>query len=358
MRYSIIIFFIFLNNIICFSQIKGTTVFPYSKIKYENLREKPTENDLLLDSLLSRSKQNFYYDEVKFVKDTLRLKYQIDTLNGKFNGKCKIWDLNDVLLVSGRLKNNQKIGKWIFNYPDNSKNQIVRKYKSSYQFNQLNPERKNTQFQYPVSKSDSLNYIIYPIVSDNEVFYSKISWRFIPKNKNNKHLFDNNRLWNGLKKGIADNIVAYSDSYFSETIDNSELIKKIENNNFEVVGYKIRDMFYCNSTYSISEIRILSICPVIKTNDKLKELLWFYYPEIRSSISKIPYNLNDRVSTIEDVFHYRYFDSFIYETEGTYGEKPETMNIFENEAVANYTKFSITQKIYQLIMEYEFFEVK
>lgn len=323
-----------------FCQVEGSLSIPDAKWSKKYLIKQPN-TDLV---------SNF------IEKDTIKLKYTIDTLKGKLNGKCKIWNFNNELLISGKFHHNQKKGIWNFNFFDSTRVQFARRYQNSYTFKQLAPNKNTRELKYPTTKNDSLGYIVYPSVSDDEVYTYKTNWRYIPNNENNKHIFEENKMWYSLMNDIKNDIDVYSDSYFSKTYDKNELLEIMENTDIEVIGYKTKDLFYCNKTYCISATRLIGLCPVIKINNKEKELCWFFYPYIRNSLSKISLNETNQISTMEDVFHMSYYDSFIYELECLDGEDPSTMKFLNPNTTSELKKFSIKNEIHHLYLEWKFLQ--
>ncbi|NQY07626.1 MAG: hypothetical protein HRT68_15880, partial [Flavobacteriaceae bacterium] len=119
----------------------------------------------------------------------------------------------------------------------------------------------------------------------------------------------------------------------------------------KIVGYKVKDFVYFNKTYSISESRLIALCPVIKIDHKEIDLFWLFYPDIRNSLSQSPFKANKKLSSMEDVFHKRYFNSFIYEIERI-GEDPSSINVFDPKTISHLKNFSIIQEVHHLYMEW------
>lgn len=340
-------FFIYFLSVffckLCQSQIKGVSTIPYHRFDYSN--PLPLELNDKIDSL--QEGNSVYYE---MIHDTIRFKYRVDTLNGKFNGICKIWNLENKLLIKGEFVNNQKTGKWSYFYK-NTPRKITRYFNDNYSFKEIIDKTERSFFKYSSIKKQPENYIKYPKVNEDSILYSQTVWRFIPQNFHNKHLFEN-KMWNKLRDYTFGNrtVKKYRTSLLNKEMTNEELISIYEMSDIDIIGFKIKEFFYFHKSYSNSESRIITICPVIKSRNKTKDLFWLFYPDIRKLLSSINVNLSYKIATAEDVFHYEYFNSYIYHVEDVI-KREENVDLSNKSLTKKLVKNSIAKDLDRIYIE-------
>jgi hypothetical protein len=93
----------------------------------------------------------------------------------------------------------------------------------------------------------------------------------------------------------------------------------------DIVGYRIKEDWFYNYSWQLSETRIIAICPIIKRKDTgdLMDAFWIYYPELRNIFAseKIEIAGEKNISSLEDIFMFRRFNSTIYKESNIYNKK-------------------------------------
>ncbi len=255
--------------------------------------------------------KNFSWKRVESL-DTLCYQYQIDTLKGKLDGQIKIWNPEKQLIVNGGFNQNQKNGIWKY-YDYSGKLVTKRKYFNSYQF-------KSVKSSTRTFTKDSLirnvnNLIEYPFVADSCIGSRSDYWKYIPKNLFNEVLFKNDVLFNTIENFLRVNtdVITYKDSYFTKKNTNQETLNALNLYTNNIIGYKIFEVYYYDKCRSICEARIFGICPVaISTNGEKHDLFWIFYRPLRNILAEIPVKLNANLKTIEDIFHFQFYNSILY----------------------------------------------
>jgi hypothetical protein len=284
-------------------------------------------------------------------RDSIYVKYEIDTLNKMFNGKLKLIDKDGMLILSGNYKSNQKKDKW--DYFDSKGNLLSsRNYKNSYQFDELKSNKKKI-LKYQFERNKESNLIIYPFVADSCVEQSTRYYSYIPKNLYNKYIFSNDMLYNKIIEyvNLKDNPEIYSTSDFLNKLSKNKIQESLNLNKSKIIGYKICEYFYFDSCISNSESRILGICPVIWQSEKKNiDLFWIYYPNFRTQLANELININKEVKSLEDLFHFRYFNSQIYFQLSVSNEEGQIdlFSFSDNKLLQN----SINKEIHKLMTEY------
>ena len=162
--------------------------------------------------------------------------------------------------------------------------------------------------------ADNEKPLPYGYIGDRDIFWSIVLWEFIDLNqKINFPYFhttnisgNRHSLFDTLIKGIETEEIkeVYSDSFFKDTITSKEILSKMINirkdgNNIDtfkiktqdIVGYKIRGMYYFDRRIRELKYRPLGIAPMgpdVQTmgvseieDDNLYELFWVFYPSAR-----------------------------------------------------------------------------
>lgn len=288
--------------------------------------------------------------QVKIYNKDGVLNTSIDTLHGFFNGTFLKFHRNGKKAIQGTFKDNQKIGKWIF-YDTLGKPIIKRVYTNSYQFEDKSIPRAEI---YPLHRNAN-NLIEYPQVATKDILSGENVFHYIEKNKYNDLLFKNDILWKIITKYVADStkLEIYKNSEFIKQMSPTEITAKLNKYKFELIGYKTKEYLYFSTKTKMTESRILGICPVVYLPEfKIYvDMFWIYYPTIRPLLANEKVNFNNEIITLEDVFHFRHFNSILYLSENYYENTESTIDIFKNQK-------EISNKSIELESKNLYFELK
>jgi len=86
----------------------------------------------------------------------------------------------------------------------------------------------------------------------------------------------------------------------------------------ELLGIKIREVWYFDIYRFIAEKRIINFVPLIasKNNKDTLDMGTFYFSDLRKVFAKIEIKTeNKKIKTLDDLFFFRYFSSKIFKTE-------------------------------------------
>ena len=288
---------------VCYCQLTGVTEIPFT--------------------LISKK----YKNGIKI--DTLRYQYKIDTLFGKYNGKIEI-KKGDKIFIKGKLKNNQKFGKWKYYDTISNKPFLTREYKNDYEFNTLKTKIGFPKKNYHLEKNIKSKVVTHPNVEVNDIIYTFYYFSYIPNSKSNNYIFEKDALWLKLKKLInsIEKIHLYKDSGFREELVKSEYQKFIKNNQIKIIGYKISESYYFDKTFESSQTRLISICPIAQIDNKNKDLFWLFYPEIRENLANQQLIINNELTSFEDMFFFDNYEKYIYYR--------DSVDVLENEIKIDY----------------------
>lgn len=280
--------------------------------------------------------------------DTLYFKFQADTINKMFNGDFKVWNEKGIQIIDGHYYQNQKKGVWKY-YNNDGVLFNTRDFKNTYEFNYITGNVKNIQ-KYSLDRVDNL--ISYPIIPDSCYTTSGNYYRFIPNNRENALIFRNNNLLNKIIRYANKNDSKfYLEADFYTPIPKDSILNKLNDNNFKISGYKISEIDFVDLCRINSESRIRGLCPVIQLPNDEYVSFWVFYPQFREELSDVLLNQNKEIITLEDVFHFRYFNSFIYFQEHVIKEEKDIdLSSFLKDI---FLEFSINTEVNRAIMEYE-----
>ncbi len=258
-----------------------------------------------------------------------KLKDQVEINNGMFNGKYTAWYNNGQKKAEGCFKNNQRVGKWTV-YDSLGNLRMEREYENNFTFKNIaakNEKGENISLPEKVNyelKRNKEGYFEYPETEEKHITYSVRNWRTIKNNTSNSLLFEKNKVFEIIRKSIneTNNPVAYTTCDFTKFYNADSVKNNINKKNMEVVKYKISEIMFFNSSWQLSETRIIGICPVVKdkTSGNESELFWIYYPEFRGILAteKVTLKGETFLTNLENVFYFRYFNSTIYKEENKY----------------------------------------
>ena len=275
--------------------------------------------------------------------DNGQIKYKVEIDHGILNGEYISWYKNGKIKAKGKFKNNQRVGEWKV-YDSLGQTRMVRAYSNSFHFSYISAKNEKgediptpNKSAYERNNSESLQY---PEVENKDVVITKRIWRTIEANSENNVLFEKNILYNILLKNIIETkkLIAFTSESdeFEKVMSISEVKNKTSKNNFEIVGYKVKEDWHYNSNWQLSENRIIGICPVIKDkNSELEtDLFWVPFTELIPllEIQKTTSLNEESISNIFDVFHFRFFNSTIYKDSNVFDYK---ISDYKNESEIN-----------------------
>ncbi|MFZ5551608.1 MAG: hypothetical protein ACOZCO_00725 [Bacteroidota bacterium] len=246
--------------------------------------------------------------------------YIFETRNGLFDGEYKSFYPNKKLKAEGTFKNNQRVGKWRA-YDSTGVMKTERDYKNNFEFTRVFPElpqdgpAKLLSEPVYVPKYNSDGFIENFPLKERQVMISKRIWRFIPSATDHWSALYGVLYESAKNKEIK--IYSSKDDQFRKVITSGNIDSLMNCKRIVFKGYKIKEDWFFDTDRMISETRIIGICPVFYCLDtKIPEdLCWFYFPECRKVLSGIQVKNQNRpscITTMDDLFFYRFFESEIY----------------------------------------------
>ena len=136
-------------------------------------------------------------------------------------------------------------------------------------------------------------------------------------NTANSVLFEENIFSDMIMKNVFETkkLTAYTNSDFIKKYNPDTLKKELDKKKVNVTGFKLSEVWFYNAAWQMSEERIIGVCPLVKdgSKEKMTELFWIYYPELRGIIAsdKVSINGADYISNLDDVFLFRYYSGSI-----------------------------------------------
>lgn len=230
------------------------------------------------------------------------IEYNVE--NGMFNGDYESYYKNGQLRVTGRFKNNARIGIWQA-WDSSGVLQIKRNYTSAYTYDKIVPKIPKdgpipllSEFPYELNR-DSNNFYIYYSLKESSIVWLK---RIISK----APIDHNSSL---IKPSLLDtitNLIKQKKITVYDTID-AEFSQKFLIENLNSAPYILDHFLFVSETLFdneryLMETRIIGFCPVIKTNTGLKKLFWVYYPALKPHLK----------NSISSSLNYKYIDDIIF----------------------------------------------
>ena len=283
------------------------------------------KNILLILAIVINNSILFSQNNLTYENDSIKCKYKKE--NGLLNGKYQsFYKSNNKKKAEGYFKNNNRSGVWTI--WDKYGNIVAqRNYKSSYNFEQLVPDKPKPLKYTPKYNSDK--YLEYFQLKEKNIVWSKKVYSIISP-KNNPILFSNNTLNNVLFENIKnENIQIYSDDGFSNklNINDFDINKNIE-------YYIVNEVFVYDSERALSEKRIIGISPKFKNS---KKSFWIYFPSTRKYLAQQRVVVNNNIKyikSLDDLFFYNYYSENILPVTNIFytNEINETIRDIENES--------------------------
>lgn len=237
------------------------------------------------------------------------------TSQGRIDGEYVSYYKNGNKKAEGLFENNYRTGKWTL-WDSTGSILVQRDYSDPFSFKSLFPQDANDEEKallndsvYRIKYNDD-QYIEYFKVKAQNVIWSKRIWRLIEPNEN-QLLFDRGKLFSILNSHIYNgNIIAYAgnDDEFQYELN----LADVDTFSVRVVGFKIKEDAFFDNKRSVSETRIIGICPIVinKQSGDTSDLYWIYFPEIRKYLATEKINqkgIPAKIKSYDDLFFYRYF---------------------------------------------------
>lgn len=119
--------------------------------------------------------------------------------------------------------------------------------------------------------------------------------------------------------------------YYDEDIDAEVYLKDFQDDfdTKKVVRWRVKEEWYFDKQRSVMDVRIIGLCPLMESDKtgqiEYKPLFWVYYPHARPFLKDAEI-FNHRKNnaarmTYDDVFHKRFFNSYIYKESNKYDRK-------------------------------------
>lgn len=278
----------------------------------------------LLTVFSTKEKRSDYYANGQ-------LKYEAETINGLLNGYYTYWYENGKKKAEGHFNYNQRVGDWKV-WDASGRLKTTRNYKNNFDFEILqlfNKDGKNIELpsvQKYSLKKNRLGFIAYPETKQENVYVERKTWRTIPNSAFNAALLDETILNVMVDKAKNKEILVYDAN--SDDLDfalNSEQRNKITIKDCEIVAYNLKEVWFFDESRKLAETRILGICPVVKNKKtgKEKDLFWVPYDKVRKYFAGIAVDkkMLPEINTLEDVLHFRQFNSQIYKETNVFDRK-------------------------------------
>ncbi len=276
---------------------------------------------------------------------------------GQFKGRYISTYLNGNTKVKGRFKNNQRIGPWYF-YSKTGNLITARFYFDNFRFRTLFPNIEEDEYIRLQNKEiqefgkNADGFIGYFYISERMVLWSKRIWREIS-------LVNNPELFNDYPEIVdffidmikLNHLTAYnsnSDQFKTELT--SKDIANIEDETFELTGFKIKEDCFFDNERLISESRIIGLAPYsIDESGNEKILFWLYYPELRNSLANLELSISGikRINSMDDLFFYRYFYSKITKVSNLTEEMTDEKDVYLEEIIIKEAEHDLIIKLHR-----------
>jgi hypothetical protein len=249
---------------------------------------------------------------------------EFETLDGRLDGAFNVYNADTSsgkkrILAEGHIKNNCRSGIWKIYHPKNIGEVVLeREYTSLFRYKMTKyPMQNNSLVGFihnnlnPYLGFDSLNCRKLDYISAANVQQSNRFWRELTKEKN--ALLFSERLTKEWNKIMQDeNVKIYGTDDFKYVLEERPVNISTES----IISFRIKEDYVFDKNRLIGEYRILGLAPVIydSLTRENREIGWFYYPQIRSSLVKVNLEFENEQINVDEVFLNRIFSSFVYKT--------------------------------------------
>ena len=241
---------------------------------------------------------------VSFINGT-----DIPWLNGQLNGPVIVKMTKEINGVNGRTlegeyENNQKVGVWKL-YDEEHNLLQTRKYNCDFDYSIIKDNKVVSTVTTMRRGSDKL--YAHDELQANNIASSQRIWKII----NPESLKNNNMLNYSLARIEFNEFTAYTNEDLSEK-DLNNTADKVDFS--KITNIRIMGDWYFESKKRIAQYEILAISPVLEDDSTT---LWYYYPDLRKSLSKIEVeSLNRMVLNLDDLLCLGDYPSTFYKVEG------------------------------------------
>lgn len=257
--------------------------------------------------------QNFHFENKDYTCN-----YSIK--NGMMDGNFSMFYKNGKKKCEGQFLNNQKVGAWTA-WDSSGNKKTTRNYKNDFEYESLFPfapdnkeNKSNYKLQYNKDGVIEMFDLKVPMI-----VYSKRLWRDV-YSKENKDLFNLDLLIDTTLNILKDNRgSAYEKDDFEKACDYNSISEKLKSS--KIIGIRLMEEMFFDNVRKLMEVRIIGIAPIIQTQTDTAALCWFYYPNFRKNIGRIPINKDIKpvpLKSMDDVFVFRSFKSILYKEDNAF----------------------------------------
>jgi len=241
--------------------------------------------------------------------------------NGRLTGSYNSFYSNGRKRAEGKLDNGYRTGRWIV-WDSTGRKRMERIYKNPFEYSRAFPEIP-TEGPIPLLAEnkyklayDSNGIMNYALMKAEDAIWRHKFWRYVEPG-NNEILFTDNRLLKlitGLAQAGKIDLFDTVDDRFTRVIKKE---KVFDHANAELIGFEIKEEGVFDMGRLVYEYRIVGLCPIVKTNNKIEKLFWVYYPDIRKYLGKENVSgngISPNIKTLDDLFIFRDFSSTLIKT--------------------------------------------
>ncbi|WP_367390068.1 hypothetical protein [Lewinella sp. LCG006] len=277
-----------------------------------------TINTLLITPIVAQTPDSAFY-ELSLAPHPL--KYTFDSRTSLLSGTFTQYYENGQMKAQGELANGWRLGTWKV-WKENGELFHQRTYTHPWNYVVDYPKapKKGPAALFntpaPLKRQDDL--IPYPWVHESEIYWEKRLW-FDLSLADNPLLFADDLLFKALDAAILEQstTVAYSgtDDRFRVKLEQEEALQTLRDQKTNIVGFRLKTVWFFSNSTQLLDRRIIGLAPLVKTEeDTSQPLMWFYYPEIRQALQKVPVQSPNPlfpIKHLEDLFHYWEFNGLI-----------------------------------------------
>jgi hypothetical protein len=267
--------------------------------------------------------------------------------NEMFHGKYQSYYKNGQKCATGNFEYNSRVGEWSV-WDSNGNLRVKRVYKSPFVYNTTFPKAPSTPLvkllnvpPYQPTRNKE-GFMKDHFIHEKMVFFEQMNWIYVPNNSLNS-LWIENTFHLIHPKVLKNEVQPYSDYAFDEKMPLDSLTK----DSLDIIGFKIKEVFFFDTDRFLSEKRMISVAPVVinnRTKDTI-DLYWLYYPDIRPILAQKSFKPKSTVKNIQnldDILFFRYFSSYILESSVPLIKEKIPSDLSKNALEANSDKIKIS----------------
>lgn len=283
--------------------LKYWNTYSYYEDVSDNYNHQKYKNGLKVKANRSLKRKEFIFEQTAY-----KTKVIAQESKGKLDGIYQSFYENGQLKAKGTFVAGQRNGIWEL-WDERGRLVTKRKYENGLTYKRLFPKTENKLEQFLFrsevlpQKRDSTGLYKWYIIHEKEICWERRIYKSLPKAKN-PFLFSSNKLPELLIKAWENGkITAYKDGHFVHKVPDDSLSCFSEKVG-SVNGLKLHEIGFIHDHFHILDYRILGIGLMNGST----EVLWFYYPEVRSILKKekveTPYK---HLKHLDDLFHFHYY---------------------------------------------------